>query len=164
MSESLQIPERLVTPNGTVWTLREVDETGEGRYVPQDVTVQNRLTMERGSRLLGELEAWVAPASQYPSLCVEMGTGPVPRSARLTVGAVQTRTLHDMARMWRETGGEDDISTALTVLSDTLHGDSSSPEEDEATEAVSDAAGLSDPYVELTLEDAVRLRLSLIHI
>lgn len=148
----------MVTPNGTVWTLREVDASGEGRYAPQDVRVKHRLVMESGPRLLGEFGARVVADTQYPGLCVEVGAGPRPRTARLVVEAVQTRTLHDMARVWHEVGGEDDISTALSVLADVLHGDSSGPEEDAATESVADAAGLTDADVDLTLEDAIRLR------
>lgn len=156
-SSQTPAPDRMVTPNGVVWTRREIDSSGEGRYAPQGVTPRHRLTMETGSRLLGEHGARPLPASDA-SLSVRVGTGPVPRVALLRVDAVQRRTLHDMARVWHETGGEDDISTALTVLADTLHADVYERELTAATVAVSDSAGLSDADVALTLEDAVRLR------
>ena len=159
MPTSCITADRMTTPNGIVWTLRHVGPDGDGRYAPEHVEAPPRLAMERGSRLLAEFGGTTVEGPKAQGLSVR--TDAVWSRAVLRVDAIQARTLRTMAETWHETGGEDDISTAMTVLADTVTGDSTVEEEDAAAEAVANAAVLQDAEVELTLDQARRLRAEL---
>lgn len=156
MSTSCTTPERLVTSNGTVWTLREVDGNGNGRYAPEGVTVRNRLTMDTEERLRSEFNARAVAESRVPDLSARVDV--TWSHGLLRVDAIQRRTLLEMAAAWNEQGAEDDIVSAMTVLADTVAGDSTLDEESAAVEAVTGAAMLQNAEVELSLDEARRLR------
>lgn len=156
-TKSCTTVERLVTPGGTVWTLREIGSDGDGRYAPEGVTVRHRLTLESGARLVSEEDARPeAPRSQVPDLSARVGVTHL--RGVLRVDAIQRRTLLEMAAAWNEQGAEDDIVSSMTVLADTVAGDPSEGEEGAAVEALAEAAMLQGAEVELTLSEAVRLR------
>lgn len=147
---------RMSTPNGLMWTLRHIGVDGDGRYAPEHVGNPPRLAMERGSRLLSEFGG--RPLEEPKSPVLSVRTDATWSRAVLRVDAIQRRALREMAAAWNETGGEDDIVSAMSVLADVVTGDTTVEEEDAAVEAVSDAAVLQDAEAELTLDQARRLR------
>lgn len=159
MPTSCITTDRVRTPNGVVWTLRHVGLDGDGRYAPEHVENPPRLAMERGSRLLSEFGGRPLKGPTAPGLSVR--TDAMWSRAVLRVDAIQTRALREMAATWNEAGGEDDIVSAMSVLADTVAGDTTVEEEDAAVEAVAGAAILQDAEVELTLDQARRLRAEL---
>lgn len=159
MPTSCITADRMMTPNGIVWTLRHVGADGDGRYAPEHVASAPRLAMERGSRLADEFGAHLVDGPKTPDLSVR--TDAMWSRAVLRVDGIQTRALREMAETWHETGGEDDIVSAMSVLADTVAGDTTVEEEDAAVEALEGAAMLQDAEVSLTLEQARRLRAEL---
>lgn len=157
-------PERLVVTDGTVWTLRRTGPGGEGRYAPERITECGYSMLSPYSTLVEEYGAKEpGPATEVrpkrPDLSFR--TDAMWTRAVLRVDAIQHRMLTGIGAAWNESGGEDDIISAVTVLADVLEGDPSQPEVDAAVEAVGDAACLPDGEVELTLADALRLRAEL---
>lgn len=159
MPTSCITAERMMTPNGVVWTLREIDTDGDGRYAPEHVETPKRWVMERGARLDAEFGAHVVEGPKAPGLSVR--TDAMWSRALLRVDAIQRRALREMATTWHEAGGEDDIASAISVLADTVAGDTTVEEEDAAVEAVADAAVLQHAEVALTVEEARKLRAEL---
>lgn len=147
---------RMSTPNGLVWTLRHIGVDGDGRYAPKHIENPPRLAMERGSRLLAEFDGRLLGEPKSPVLSAR--TDATWSRAVLRVDAIQGRALREMAAAWNETGGEDDIVSSMSVLADVVAGDTTVEEEDAAAEAVADAAVLQQAEVELSLDQARRLR------
>ena len=156
MPTSCITADRVRTPNGIVWTLRKVGVDGDGRYAPEHVANPPLLATERGSRLVAQFGAHILDRVEAPGLAVR--TDAMWSCAVLRVDAIQHRTLREMAATWHEAGGEDDIVSTMSVLADSVTGDTTIEEEDAAVEAVADAAILQDAEVELTLDQARRLR------
>lgn len=159
-TKSCTTVERLVTPEGTVWTLREIGADRDGRYAPEAVTSCPRWVLEPGARLMADHDARPeAPQSQVPELSVRVGVTHM--RGVLRVDAIQRQTLRKMAEAWSTQAAEDDIVEKMSRLADVVAGDSSEGEEDAAVEDVEGAAMLQDAEVEITLDDAVRLRAEL---
>lgn len=156
MPTSCTTADRLRTPNGIVWTLRGVGADGDGRYAPEHVRESPRLAMERGSRLVDEFGATIVEGSKTPGLSARSDA--TWTNVVLRVDGIQTRALREMASAWNEDGGEDDITSAMAVLADTVAGDTTVEEEDAAVEALENAAMLPDAETSLTLGQARRLR------
>lgn len=160
MSTSCITAERLVTPEGAVWTLREIGADGNGMYAPETVRSCPRWVLEPGARLMSDHDARPeAPQSQVPELSARVGATWM--RGVLRVDAIQRRTLLEMAAAWNEQAAEDDIVEKLSRLAEVVAGDPSEGEEDAAVEDVEGAAMLQGAEVEITLDDAVRLRAEL---
>lgn len=160
MSTSCITAERLVTSKGVTWTLREIGADGDGRYAPEAVTSCPHWVLEPGTRVVAEHDARPEdPQSQVPELSARVGV--TWGRGVLRVDAIQRRTLLEMAGAWAETGAQDDIIDKLSQLADVVAGDSSVGEEQAALEDVEGAAMLQNAEIEITLDDALRLRAEL---
>lgn len=157
MSTSCLTAERVVTLDGTVWTLREIGADHDGRYAPETVAECPRWVLEPGARLMADHGARPeAPQSQVPGLSFRVGV--TWGRGVLRVDAIQRQALLEMGKAWNTTAAADDIVESLSRLGDVVASDSLEGEEDEAAEGVAEAAMLQEAEVEITLDEALRLR------